>query len=184
MRHGIETIVITNTEQCDAMLERLNAERDAAQADDFAAEKAKPIKMLDCTCCGSGLMGREWWNQEPGYGLCDDCVSLCIGGNIPAGTETDTYGVSGIHFQVPQADRDNPPLCVNRGVPLYGLDERLRIEGDGYVFWKGLRVEHFSGSMLTDTTENKIQACEMIRKCEAIENRGEVVSFVAMFVEE
>ena len=175
MRHGTTTIVITTTEQANEMLEHLDNCKESARSDNYASERAKPIKWLSCTCCGEGLKGREWWNQEPGYGLCDSCVPMCCG-PIDAGQESETHGVAGVHFLIPQSEVDNPPLVVDRGAPLYGMDERLRIESDGYVFWKGREIEHFSGSALFDTDENKTQARELMRRCEILEGRGEAVN--------
>lgn len=175
MKHGIQTMVITTSEQAQAMLDHLERCHKAAQADDYAKERAKPIKSLSCTCCGDGLRGRDWWNQEPGYGLCDCCVSLCCG-TIEPGQESSIYGVAGIHFLIPNEERDNPPLVEDRGVPLYGLDCRLRIEYDGYVYWNGRQIEHYSGGSLEDTEPNKETARELIRRCETLEARGVEVS--------
>jgi len=175
MKHGTHTIVITTTEQADAMLECLEAQHKDAQADDYATERAKPIKWLSCTCCGEGMHGRDWWNQEPGYGLCDSCVPRCCG-EIELGEESETYGVSGIHFLISQEERDNPPVVEDRGERLYGLDQRLRIECDGYVFWKGIQIEHYSHGALVDTDENIVQARDLIRRCETVEDRGEDVN--------
>lgn len=175
MKHGTHTICITTSEQAAAFLEHLHKCRDEARADDYASERAKPIKFLTCTCCGEGMQGRDWWNQEPGYGLCDSCVKLCCG-PIKAGEESETYGVAGIHFAISDEERDNPPLVEDRGEPLYGLDERLRIEYDGYVYWKGISIDHYSHGALYDTDENKAQARELIRRCEYLEARGVQVS--------
>lgn len=176
MNHGQTTIVIETTAQAEAMLKHLNYCSQAAQADDYASERARPIKWMTCTCCGEGYEGRQWWNQDTGYGAGDCCANLLIEDQTP-GVESECYGVSGIHFLIPQAEKDHPPLVVDRGVPLYGLDERLRIEYDGYVFWKGREIEHFSGSRLYDSEESKAAARNLIRRCEALEARGAVVCF-------
>ena len=175
MRHGTTTIAIRTTEQAEKMLEHLENCRESARSDNYASERVKPIKGLTCTCCGEWTRGREWWNQEPGIGLCDSCVPRCCG-PIEAGQENETHGVAGLHFLVPQEELDNPPLVADRGYPLYGIDDRLRIESDGYVFWKGREIEHFSGSAMYDFDENKMQARELIRRCEILEGRGEEVS--------
>lgn len=175
MRHGTQTVVITTSEQAQEWLEHFDRCKESARADDYASERAKPIKSLSCTCCGEGLQGRDWWNQEPGYGLCDDCVPLCCG-HIEPGQESETYGVAGVHFLIAQDERDNPPLVEDRGVPLYGIDQRLRIEYDGYVYWKGIQIEHYSGSLLEDSPESQAEARELIRRCEMLEARGVEVS--------
>jgi len=175
MRHGTHTICITTSEEAQAWLEQFAQCAESARADNYTTERGKPIKRLTCTCCAESLLGRDWWNQEPGYGLCNSCVPICCG-PIEQGQESETYGVAGVHFLIPQQERENPPLVEDRGVPLYGMDERLRIEYDGFVFWRGRQIEHYSGSMLEDTDQNKAEAQELIRRCEILEARGEKVS--------
>lgn len=170
-KHGTKTIVITTTEQADVFLEHLKQCEENAKKDDYASERKKPIKYLSCTCCGDGLQGRDWWNQEPGYGLCDKCVEFC-GAPTKLGEYSQTYGVAGIHFLISQEEKENPPLVEDRGEPLYGLDDRLRIEYDGYVYWKGRSIEHYHGSALYDTEENRKDAMELIHRCETLESRG------------
>jgi hypothetical protein len=92
------TIVITTTEEANAMLAILEAEHRHAQANDYAAEKAKPVRRLTCTCCGQSFRGRQWWNMDCGYGLGDCCVEYC--GVRPDGGESQSYGVPGIHFLI------------------------------------------------------------------------------------
>lgn len=168
--HGIQTIVITTKEGADAMLAHLDACKQKAERDNYASERKKPIKCLECSCCGDGFLGRDWWNQEPGYGLCDGCAAKHYGYSV--GTRSESHGVGGIHYLLPPEERDNPPVVPDRGVPLYGLDPRLRIEYDGYVYWKGHQIEHFSHGALYDTEENRVTARELMRRCEALESRG------------
>lgn len=92
-------IIITTTEQAEAMLKHLDACEERAKQDDFASEKAKPIKWMECTCCGEDYRGRQWWNQDAGYGLGDCCVQFC-GADPTPGAYSSSYGVSGIHFLI------------------------------------------------------------------------------------
>jgi hypothetical protein len=174
MVHGPKTIVITTSEQAESFMQHLENCKESARVDDYASERKKPIKWMSCTCCGESYQGRQWWNQDAGYGLGDCCVKFC--GVQPDGGESVSYGVPGVHFLIPQAERDTPPIVEDRGEPLYGIDARLRIEWDGYVYWKGRAIEHFSGSALCDTDDNKAQARELIRRCELLESRGKPVS--------
>lgn len=96
-----KTIIITTTEQAEAFLKHLNACRDAAKADNFAKEKQERVKWMTCTCCGESYQGRQWWNQDCGYGLGDCCVKYC-GADPTPGAYSDCYGVSGIHFLIPE----------------------------------------------------------------------------------
>jgi hypothetical protein len=100
-----ETIVITTTEQCEAMLAILAAAAEAARVDNFASERAKPIRWLSCTCCGQTYLGRQWWNQDCGYGLGDCCLKYC--GVDPQGGESQLYGVPGIHFVIPESELES-----------------------------------------------------------------------------
>lgn len=175
MRHGTHTIVISTSEQAEAFGKHLEACKESAQADNYATERKRPIKWMSCTCCGESYQGRGWWNQEPGSGLGDCCVKFC-GASTTPGAESECYGVTGIHFLIPQEEKDNPPLIEDRGEALYGMDERLRIEYDGYVYWKGISIEHFSGPLLEDSEDSRKEARELIRRCEILEERGEEVN--------
>lgn len=31
-------------------------------------------KHMTCSTCGSGTSGRQWWNRDTGYGLCNKCA--------------------------------------------------------------------------------------------------------------
>lgn len=52
---------------------------------------------LDCCCCGSGLIGRQWFNRDKGYGLCKYCIEIASRGQTPEEIETN-YGVRGVHY--------------------------------------------------------------------------------------
>lgn len=96
-----QTIVITTTEQAEAVMESLLRSEVSARVDDYASERAKPIRRLSCTCCGESYRGRQWWNQDCGHGLGDCCVKYCH--VDPEGGESSCYGVPGIHFLIPSA---------------------------------------------------------------------------------
>ena len=80
--------------------ETAEAEKKAAREDNYASERARPIRWMSCTCCGESYQGRQWWNMDTGYGLGDCCVDRC-GANRTAGAESECWGVAGIHFLVP-----------------------------------------------------------------------------------
>lgn len=165
-------IVITTTKQAEAMLKILDQEHKIAQADNYAKERKKPIRWMSCTCCGEGYRGRQWFNQDTGYGLGDCCVEYC--GVNPAGGESDCYGVPGIHFLIP-ADEESQ-LDEMIGESLHGIDERLRIDCQGYIFWKGLEIEHWSGSLLDKSDKAIREANDLIQRCEILESRGEAIN--------
>jgi hypothetical protein len=94
-----KTIVITSTEECEAYQRILDREKTSARKNNYASERARPVKWMSCTCCGESYRGRQWWNQDCGYGLGDCCVNLCGADRTPD-VETTSYGVSGIHFLI------------------------------------------------------------------------------------
>lgn len=55
----------------------------------------KPVRGLTCTCCGSAFKGRQFHNQDTGYGLGDCCVEYVR----PRVDDVErTYGVAGVHY--------------------------------------------------------------------------------------
>ena len=91
------TIVITTSEQAKLWLDHFAKVKVAVRENDYASERVKPVNWLTCTCCGEAYRGRQWWNMDTGFGLGDCCVDFCGADRTP-GAETESYGVSGIHF--------------------------------------------------------------------------------------
>lgn len=63
------------------------------------------IRWLRCACCGSGTRGRQWPNQDTGFGLCASCGDWIpatdrSGEYTPEGMRR-TYGVRGVHYDIP-----------------------------------------------------------------------------------
>ena len=72
-----------------------------------AVKREEPIRRLTCTCCGESFKGRQFHNQDIGYGLGDCCLER-IRTHRPFGhepmTEDEirrTYGIEGIHYNLP-----------------------------------------------------------------------------------
>lgn len=99
-------IVISTTEQAQEFLKHLERCKIEASANNYAKERAKPIKWMECTCCGRFYYGRQWWNQDHGYGLGDCCVRYC--GVDPAAGPNPCYGVPGIHFLIDRKEHETP----------------------------------------------------------------------------
>lgn len=58
-----------------------------------------PVLRLTCCVCGNGTRGRQWWNRDTGYGLCDDCADDPR--NISdAEHARRLYGERGVHYKV------------------------------------------------------------------------------------
>lgn len=60
---------------------------------------AKPKRSLGCACCGKHTYGRQWWNQDTGYGLCVECIPFVSQRSTPEHM-LETYGVRGVHYGV------------------------------------------------------------------------------------
>lgn len=54
---------------------------------------------LICACCGAYTLGRQWFNQDKGYGLCPKCITLCSRGQTDQEVQS-TYGVRGVHYDL------------------------------------------------------------------------------------
>lgn len=58
-----------------------------------------PVKRLKCSCCGESTQGRQWSDQDTGWGLCTDCIPLLLS----AYSEEELlsmYGDRGVHFDL------------------------------------------------------------------------------------
>jgi hypothetical protein len=90
--------------------EMLASAADYSEADEVrdAAKKAdKPITQLACACCGGVTRGRQWFNQDSGYGICGDCIAWLRKPKSDTGPAReseeyirDCYGIEGKHFNV------------------------------------------------------------------------------------
>ena len=64
-------------------------------------EHLKPIRNLVCCCCGTMTRGRQWWNRDKGFGLCEDCGVNLPEKGVPPEEMRDLYGVAGVHYCLP-----------------------------------------------------------------------------------
>lgn len=74
--------------------------RHVARFADKGEELAPPVS-LRCCCCGGSTTGRQWHNQDLGFGLGDCCVEY-----VKPRVDSDmtrTYGHAGIHYNVSAA---------------------------------------------------------------------------------
>lgn len=56
-------------------------------------------RLLICSCCGQSCRGRQWWNRDKGYGLCDECADR-IGQRETVEEMRDCYGEKGVHYYI------------------------------------------------------------------------------------
>lgn len=59
----------------------------------------RPIRELECCCCGQDTIGRQWWNRDTGYGLCVKCIPYVSKGQTQEEIES-CYGKEGIHYNI------------------------------------------------------------------------------------
>lgn len=59
------------------------------------AKKKNNPTVLVCACCGRQTMGRQWFNQDKGYGLCHRCSEEGRFHDI-----AHSYGVEGINYAI------------------------------------------------------------------------------------
>lgn len=57
---------------------------------------------LECCCCGGGTYGRQWWNRDTGYGMCDNCISYVRSRSMSEEEIERNYGKAGIHHSLPE----------------------------------------------------------------------------------
>lgn len=65
-----------------------------------AVKIQKPVGELGCACCGGCLRGRQWWNQDTGYGICDGCIEFVRKRGMSENDIRDTYGFEGVHWGI------------------------------------------------------------------------------------
>ena len=105
------------TEQAESVLEHLSQCEKSAKETITPAGRKKPIKWMDnAAAVENRIKVDNGSNQDAGYGLGDCCVSYCNADGT-SGSESSSYGVSGLFISlISQEEKDNPPL-VDRGVP-------------------------------------------------------------------
>lgn len=84
---------------------------------------SKRTRNLICCTCGRHTRGRQWWNRDKGFGLCDDCITINHVADVPLGATARSFGVRGVHWGLveseeekdadqPESDTDPTPICL------------------------------------------------------------------------
>lgn len=55
---------------------------------------------LDCCVCGLGCLGRQWWNRDDGYGVCEGCIADARQRGESEAEIERLYGKPGIHHSL------------------------------------------------------------------------------------
>lgn len=61
----------------------------------------KRPRTLTCCCCGTSTRGRQWWNRDTGYGICERCADSEEKSQSPAAVQS-CYGHRGVHYALPK----------------------------------------------------------------------------------
>jgi hypothetical protein len=71
-------------------------------SDEQSCATDTPVKgtYLRCCCCGGGTRGRQWWNRDTGFGLCDDCIDYVGVADVAVGATAQSYGVRGWNWDI------------------------------------------------------------------------------------
>lgn len=65
------------------------------------SKKDRTIKRLSCCCCGASHYGRQFHNQDTGFGLCETCVNwIKERGTYTPEEFNRTYGIEGVNYKL------------------------------------------------------------------------------------
>jgi hypothetical protein len=53
---------------------------------------------LVCCCCGDRTLGRQWWNRDTGFGLCQRCADWIPTRGTTEEEMQQLYGTQGVHY--------------------------------------------------------------------------------------
>ena len=53
---------------------------------------------LVCCCCGDWTLGRQWWNRDTGFGLCQRCADWIPTRGTTEEEMQQLYGTRGVHY--------------------------------------------------------------------------------------
>lgn len=62
-----------------------------------------PTRRLQCACCGASVLGRQWWNRDKGFGVCQRCAKETIQREGEEAT-VRLYGRRGEHWSVNETE--------------------------------------------------------------------------------
>ena len=74
-------------------------------------KKLAKVQTLICCCCGASTKGRQWFNRDQGYGLCENCIR-----DNQAQGKHDSFGVEGIHYNIEAAAEIEKYGCTEQQV--------------------------------------------------------------------
>lgn len=66
----------------------------------LAKQLSKPVRELACACCGGYTRGRQWFNQDTGYGICNGCIAFMRKRGETEAEIRSNYGDQGVHWGI------------------------------------------------------------------------------------
>lgn len=106
MRHGRDTEGLLEYLQYLGIASNTSLMGFESVPSDPATEALQQPRRLICCCCGGITMGRQFHNQDRGYGLGSCCVDFVK----PREEDMErTYGIEGIHYFVKQPQTPSSP---------------------------------------------------------------------------
>ena len=78
--------------------------------------ETQAIESLRCGVCGAQTIGRQWYNQDSGFGLCEQSAIWLRSKNETADDMSRRYGVAGIHYDISEIS----PACPHYAGTYYG----------------------------------------------------------------
>lgn len=116
----------------------------------------KPIRTLRCCCCGAWTKGRQFHNQDNGFGLGSCCVEY-VRAKTPEmeGFVQRTYGVAGVH---------------------YGLEKEVKENETARAALASLSVERWMTSIMANATKDLIQRWDELFSMDSTDNMADDVT--------
>lgn len=141
---------------------------------------------LTCCCCGNSTKGRQWWNRDTGYGLCDNCIVSCSVSDVKMGDIAQSYGIRGYHWDVsPKQIKMEPDVKIERKTPRHDkLVANFSCPEDAMISpkeFKKLEIELNAANALNDQlTESFTEIYRQLDLQEGVVDGKEKVSVTVM----
>lgn len=124
--------------------------------------QSKPLRTLMCACCGGYTMGRQWHNQDAGWGLCNACVTRCFQGCGNSEIEFErTYGTRGVHCDIPPYSivfEDFAKFSTINKLLNHGRNWEVFFNGKSYGFADAIDEEDALREVHESTVNNALYA--------------------------
>lgn len=100
-------------------------------------------RKLICACCGNNTIGRQWHDQDTGYGICGKCAQHIAEKDSVLENLEQSYGHPGRHFAV----------RLRANLPIGTLVWWSTIGSLGAIAHEGSLKEYDNGTALVNTSD-------------------------------